>query len=311
MSAQAYSWACRQTGMRPGAKLLLAMIANHADKSGVSYPGRNTLAEECCYRPASVTDNMAQLIEGGWLARLERRRANGSKTSDWLVLGPAAVDRGDMTDADPQEYPAEIAEIACRKSGSVSVPEQEGSGSVSHAGQVRFSGGPETSVEPTTSQGTAERQEQPETTNGFLDAQLVAREKKSATRLFGKVVPASLVADALAALDFYCDRTGQRIKPYTARGKPSEALTRIMRAMTDHPEVRTLYRRMIDRCLAAPWWNGEPHVGVIFGPGVVEQSIVKARGEGNGYGHRLHGTEALLHALSNTDSIDGSAHDVA
>lgn len=285
MSAEAYSWACRQTGMRPGAKLLLAMIANHAGKSGVAFPGRGTLSEECCYRPASVTDNMALLVEGGWLARFDRRRANGSKTSDWLVLAPNAEDRGEMTDADEHEYPAEIASVARRSSGSVSVPNPGGSGPVSPPGQVRFSGGPEPLEEPTTPHRNLKTEEEPQTTNDFLGAQLVTREEIPVVRSRGKIVRPPIVADAVKALRFFCERTGQRVAPFTARGVPSEALSRIITAMLDHPEVQTIYRRMIDRNLQEPWWDGRPTVGAIFGPKALDTTLVVARGEGSN-GHR-------------------------
>jgi len=46
--------------------------------------------------------------------------------------------------------------------------------------------------------------------------------------------------------------------------------------MTDHPSVRTNFRRVIDATLEAPWWDGPPSVGVIFGPAVIEKSIARA-----------------------------------
>jgi hypothetical protein len=96
-------------------------------------------------------------------------------------------------------------------------------------------------------------------------------------RFNGKPVPTSLAADALAALAYYNEQTGQTLKPTTASGKPSEGLSRILGAMTEHPEVRIVYRRMIDHTLASRWWgDDEPHPGVIFGKRVAEQSIQRA-----------------------------------
>lgn len=95
--------------------------------------------------------------------------------------------------------------------------------------------------------------------------------------MFGRQrVPAPLVQDAMRALEHFNELTGRECRPFTARGKPSESLKRIIGAMLDHPEARVLWRRMIEHTLADPWWDGPPSTGVIFGPGVVEQSIARA-----------------------------------
>lgn len=85
-----------------------------------------------------------------------------------------------------------------------------------------------------------------------------------------------LVAEAVRALEHFNAMTGRQCQPFTGRGKPSESLSRIIGAMLDWPAVRIEWRRMIDRSLADPWWDGPPSTGVIFGPKVVEQSLAKA-----------------------------------
>jgi len=151
---------------------------------------------------------------------------------------------------------------------------------------------PEPSKEPSTSVPTAEKTlVEPETSNGHLEAQLFAREENLGEivsgevveiapplRFNGKPVPPPLAADALSALAYFNEQTGQAVKARTASGKPSEGLSRILGAMTEHPEVRIVYRRMIEHTLVSRWWgDDDPHPGVIFGKGVVEQSIQRAR----------------------------------
>lgn len=142
MSAEAQSWAAQVTAGGPGPKLLLLALANIADVSGVTFAGRALLAERCECRPATVSANMKVLEEAGLVVRFERRRKNGSRSSDWTVLAPLLAERGLMVDASGEEYPAAVAEKA-RRSGAVSEPEIGGSGAVSGPGQVRFSGRPE------------------------------------------------------------------------------------------------------------------------------------------------------------------------
>jgi Helix-turn-helix domain len=121
MSNEATSWAIRQDPGGAGPKLLLMILANHAGKDGVCYPGREILTDECCCkRKATVTDNFARLERLGLVQRLQRRRANGSRTSDWTILAPAHADRGEMVDADDTR-PENVASLARR--GTESVPD--------------------------------------------------------------------------------------------------------------------------------------------------------------------------------------------
>lgn len=154
MSNEATSWAVRQDPGGSGPKLLLMILANHAGKDGVCYPGREILTEECCCkRKATVTDNFARLEKLGLVKRLERRRVNGSRTSDWTILAPEHADRGAMIDAG-EERPEQVVAVA--KRGTESVPDdgevRDGnrtpSGTENRPGQVRKTGGPEPSVEP-------------------------------------------------------------------------------------------------------------------------------------------------------------------
>jgi hypothetical protein len=111
------------------------VLANHAGKDGVTFVGRARLAEECCCQPQAISKNFARLEDGKLAARVERRRENGSRTSDWTILAPSSSDRGPMVDATQGEVPEGVAARALR------------SGTENVSVQVRIKGGPEQSVE--------------------------------------------------------------------------------------------------------------------------------------------------------------------
>lgn len=94
----------------------------------------------------------------------------------------------------------------------------------------------------------------------------------------GQRVPATLLQDAAHAVEYFGQATGQVLRPFTASGKKTEALSRVLTAMRDFPEVRTIYRRMIDAAVRDPWWDGLPGTGVVFGPGKVQEYIQLAEG---------------------------------
>lgn len=138
MSVEASSWAFAVRGVKSGPKFVLVAIANVADKAGVGFPGRVTLAQATASRPETVSENLGRLADAGLIARVQRRRGNGSRTSDWIILAPHHPDRAPMADALPDDYPDdEVANLARTSSGGESSPE------VYPPGQVRNSGAPE------------------------------------------------------------------------------------------------------------------------------------------------------------------------
>lgn len=157
MSHEASSWAFaqQQPELATGAKFLLVAIANRADKSGVAWPGHKTLAHDCNCAIETVTPNMKRLEALGLLVRIRRRRKNGSRTSDWIVLAAGHAERLPMIDAPADEYPEEVASVARavddetspnESSGDLSSPED------STRPHLRKTGGPEPSEEPSTSE---------------------------------------------------------------------------------------------------------------------------------------------------------------
>jgi hypothetical protein len=143
---------------------LLLVLAEAADADGVTIVGRKLLADRCnTDRPATITELYEQLEQQGLIRRLERRRASGSRTSDWTILAPLAIDRGEMVDATSDsgqiERPQEVVDVAKRLAdadnarGTLSGPDEQSepiaSGPVNvkvrsaeRRSQVRPSGGP-------------------------------------------------------------------------------------------------------------------------------------------------------------------------
>lgn len=143
MSWQATSWAARQTAGNSGRKALLLLIANATSPDGVTYIGRKTLADECECRPETVSANLGALEAAGLISRHQRRRRNGSRATDFIVLAPNWEDRGEMRDGDHDELPEAVADDASRGHSGKSSPE------VFRGGQVRNPGSPPEKVTET------------------------------------------------------------------------------------------------------------------------------------------------------------------
>ena len=111
MSVQAITWAYEQAIGSPVCKFVLTTIANEAGKDGITFRGQRSLAQLCACTTRTVMTHMAELEELGLLARARRTRANGSRTSDWIVLAPFGCDRGTMKHPDPEEYPTQVMRL--------------------------------------------------------------------------------------------------------------------------------------------------------------------------------------------------------
>jgi hypothetical protein len=87
MSARATNWAWDQHGMGTAAKVVLLSLAEYADREdGTCFPSRKTISEECEMSPATVTRALATLLELGLIQVDQRRRDNGSRTSNLYTL---------------------------------------------------------------------------------------------------------------------------------------------------------------------------------------------------------------------------------
>ena len=87
MSVQAISWAYKVAGIDdPIEAFLLVTLGNYSDEFGVCWPSQVTLREDCRCSERKVRDCLISLEERGLIRRVLRRRANGSRRSDVIVL---------------------------------------------------------------------------------------------------------------------------------------------------------------------------------------------------------------------------------
>lgn len=245
MSHEASSWAVRQTVGSQGPKMLLVMLANHADKAGVCYPGQALLAAECECRRETISRHMKHLEDAGLIVRLERRRLNRSRTSDWVVLAPG-MECGEMIPPNAEDYPAAVVEArSCAKSSCEDF-------APSH---VRISGGPEPSVEPSALRGR----------------------ENARVRIAGKPVDPAAWALVAGVLAEFNAQTGRKLRLLTSAGEASDAAKRIHRCVKAYPDIDAAkYADIIRRTLASQWWGtDEPGIGVVFGPKVFEDNITR------------------------------------
>jgi hypothetical protein len=265
MSAEASAWALQQDAGGPGPKLLLLVLANHADKDGVTYAGRALLAQECCCRTATITTNFAKLESLGLVKRLERRRGNGSRTSDWTVLAPQLEDRGPMIDAASDEYPEGVSQLAQRGSGTETVGKENG------PGQVRFSGSPEQSGEQSESRPSSSSDEPDELA---ADAERLLKAK---TKVGTRQVTSEEMGVAVEALRAFNRCSGSRY------GLGAHLTPIVGRARERPSWDAAQHVRLVESAFRLRWWeqNGNarrgrrPTPAVIYGNERVFEAVVQ------------------------------------
>lgn len=250
MSNAAINWAYEQD-TAPGPKFVLVTLADVCDDSGVTFRGQHFLRERTGFSKRTIVAHMNALEEAGLIARLSRRRANGSKTSDYTLLGPGGGDRGKMAIPDHDEVPAALVEMA---SGADSA----------HAdiapGQVQISHHQSPTVEPSGEGGERAR--------GKL-------------KISGKPVRAEAWSLTERILAEFNSQTGRDLRLLTSAGLPSDAAKRIYGRVIAYPDIDfEKHRSIIERTLASKWWckNGADErasVGVVYGPNVFEENITR------------------------------------
>lgn len=72
----------------PTPKLVLLVLADHADDLGFCFPGAATIARRASVSERTLSRVLAQLEEQGYIARSRRHLANGNRTSDGYLLTP-------------------------------------------------------------------------------------------------------------------------------------------------------------------------------------------------------------------------------
>lgn len=75
MSFEAMTWAVKQTGISAGQKLVLLLLANHANgHTGQCNPSHKLLADECCVGVSTLKSHLQALADAGLI--VVRRRQN-------------------------------------------------------------------------------------------------------------------------------------------------------------------------------------------------------------------------------------------
>jgi hypothetical protein len=255
LSVKALTWAFDQPDLPPGEKVVQLILADYADEFGRAFPGQATIAGKACISEKTVSRVVNRLQERGLLRREERRRADGSRSSDLYFL--AVEGQTDNLSAD--------------------------------------NGGP--AKQTPTHARDRNRQEEP---SESLGARARVRKPLVVDR---KRVPAVIQDRAEGVLAHYNARTGRGLGGYTATGKASQALLRIVMRLTEHPALETpAVCELVDRVLANPpsWAEGAtPDIGDIFGPNAFERALTNGGVKRNGKGDRGVSV-ASLQALKGT-----------
>ena len=116
MSVQAITWALDYAAGSVTEKVLLLVLANYANEFGVSWPSQKTLADQTALGERTVRRVLADMERRGVIRRIVRRRGNGSRQSDMILLAafegrkpapPGMLDDGpDGSENDPSDQPA-------------------------------------------------------------------------------------------------------------------------------------------------------------------------------------------------------------
>ena len=87
MSFEAMAWAVRQKTGGSTAKLILLMLANHANGySGQCNPSHKLMAEECEISESCLKDNLKKLKDAGLISIKANRTKDGNNLTNDYVL---------------------------------------------------------------------------------------------------------------------------------------------------------------------------------------------------------------------------------
>jgi hypothetical protein len=104
MSIKVMSWVFEQN-LNPTQKIILMALADHCDDSGKCWPGLNGISEKCNLHISTIQRNIHKLEDDGFIRITERKRPNGSQTSNLYQLnigGVANCDQGGGAHATPR-----------------------------------------------------------------------------------------------------------------------------------------------------------------------------------------------------------------
>jgi hypothetical protein len=285
MSSEASAWAMAQRPKTVSEKLLLAVVARWSDPAGVTFVGREKMAEEAMTTPAKISGRLGALEEQGLLIRI-RRQDGQRRESNVIVLAPNG-ERGGMLDLyERAEWMAKTIPTvgqALRAWLDEKVPGGEPSGRETAAnGQGAPMGTfPPGDPRPSSlSQASLDHVQEGLLSSPAEVAHAGAREGGPPSWKFrGKPVPLGVREVAWPLFHECLALIGGTSKPFRpSTGEASPDLKTITGAVLDHPEV-TLdgWRAMMARMVERPWWTGPTHVGVLFSPNVVDRNLSDAR----------------------------------
>jgi hypothetical protein len=86
MSVQAISRALDHRVHSVTEKVILLVLANYANEYGISWPSQRTLAEIAACDERTVRRTLVRLEAKGVIRRIARRRGNGSRQSDMILM---------------------------------------------------------------------------------------------------------------------------------------------------------------------------------------------------------------------------------
>jgi len=86
MSFDAMKWALGYAATDMSEKAILLVLAGHADEFGYCWPSQSTVARQACGSVRKVRSVIVDLSARGLIVRMERRRDNGSRQSDAILL---------------------------------------------------------------------------------------------------------------------------------------------------------------------------------------------------------------------------------
>jgi len=87
MSHKATNWAFQQKGLLPAQKLLLLHLADRHNPDFGCFPSIKKLTIDCEISRGSVIKHLQNLEDKGLIKKQERKRENGSQTSNNYILG--------------------------------------------------------------------------------------------------------------------------------------------------------------------------------------------------------------------------------
>lgn len=92
MSHYMTALAMKQTGLKPASKIVLYWLADHHNaKTGYCFPSLKTLAKECEMDKSTVIRHLGVLEDAGLIERVQRKRENGSLSSNIYRLNLSVV----------------------------------------------------------------------------------------------------------------------------------------------------------------------------------------------------------------------------